>query len=94
VMVASNCASATEILERLPIDLAVLDVNLGKETSIGIADELAEQDIPFVFATDYSDSLMIPDRHAVVPVIRKPCQSVDLVKALAHARELGQSTNQ
>ncbi|MCB9386171.1 MAG: hypothetical protein H6509_16295 [Bryobacterales bacterium] len=37
----------------------MLDVNLGKETSIELAGELRERGIPFVFATGYSDSIMI-----------------------------------
>ena len=65
----------TEALQRLKTvspDLAILDVNLGNETSALIADELVRRGIPFAFATGYSDRLLIPEQFATAPVIRKP----------------------
>ena len=58
--------------ETVSPDLAILDVNLGSETSALIADELVRRGIPFAFATGYSDRLLIPERFATAPVIRKP----------------------
>ena len=37
------------------IDAALLDVSLGRETSAAIADQLLARNIPFAFATGYSD---------------------------------------
>ena len=70
-----TAASVTEALQRLETaspDLAILDVNLGDETSALIADELVRRGIPFAFATGYSDRSLIPERFATAPVIRKP----------------------
>ena len=70
-----TAASVTEALRRLETtspDLAILDVNLGDETSALIADELVRRGIPFAFATGYSDRSLIPERFATAPVIRKP----------------------
>ena len=43
------------------IDAALLDVRLGRETSAQIADQLLTRNIPFAFATGYSDSITLPD---------------------------------
>ena len=82
-MVTAN--SASEALARLQAfkpDLAVLDVNLGHETSISVAEYLDRQRVPFVFATGYGDSAMIPPSFAGVPIVRKPYDGRALVTAL------------
>lgn len=43
---------------------ALLDVNLGSETSIAVARKLADVGIPYSLATGYSDGFRIPDRSA------------------------------
>jgi len=53
-------------------DFAVLDFNLHDDTSAVIADLLLAMRVPFVFATGYGDSVMIPERFRKVPVARKP----------------------
>jgi light-regulated signal transduction histidine kinase (bacteriophytochrome)/CheY-like chemotaxis protein len=61
-----------EIAERAP-DLAVLDVNLGDDgTSAQVAEKLRALNVPFVFATGYGDSAMIPESMKTTPVVRKP----------------------
>jgi CheY-like chemotaxis protein len=66
------------------IDLAVLDVNLGGEASLPIADALLAQDIPVIFVTGYSD---LPRGHWAgnprVVLLRKPVASADLAHAIA-----------
>ena len=79
-------ASVTEALQRLEKvspDLAILDVNLGGETSALIADELARRGIPFAFATGYSDRSLIPERFGAAPVIRKPFTTSDVIGQVA-----------
>ncbi|MDQ0316478.1 HWE histidine kinase domain-containing protein [Amorphus orientalis] len=81
-----TAASASEALEkvraRLP-DVAVLDVNLGEETSIPVAEELTRRGVPFLFATGYGDGSMIPSDFAAVPVVRKPYETDALITALS-----------
>ncbi|MFO1047859.1 MAG: HWE histidine kinase domain-containing protein [Geminicoccaceae bacterium] len=87
-------ASVTEALERLEKvcpDLAILDVNLGGETSALIADELTRRRIPFAFATGYSDRSLIPERFGAAPVIRKPFDATDVIGQVAELlRDVGQ----
>ncbi|WP_018700711.1 HWE histidine kinase domain-containing protein [Amorphus coralli] len=83
VMTTASSAEALEKLRTTPPDVAVLDVNLGEETSIPVAQELARRGIPFVFATGYGDGSMIPSDFAAVPVVRKPYEVSSLISALA-----------
>lgn len=85
VEVAGNVQEALEVLQHVKVDAAVLDVNLGDETSVAIADALSRQGIPFVFATGYHDRAMIPRDHADVPVIRKPYTPDSLAESIGLA---------
>jgi len=62
--------------------LAVLDVHLNGQDVFPLADRLAEQGLPFVFATGYG-ARGIPERHAGRPVLQKPFLPDDLARALA-----------
>ena len=63
-------------------DAAVLDVNLSGESSFTVADELVERGLPFVFATGYGESVILPDRFRAVPVVSKPYDNAALRMAL------------
>ena len=91
--VVETATSASEALDRLKSfrpDVAVLDVNLGDETSLPVAEALRRNDIPFVFATGYGDSSMIPGAFSAIDVVRKPYDAKTLKQAvtgvLAEAR--------
>lgn len=93
----ATASSASEALERVKTELpdaAVLDVNLGGETSIPVAEELTRRKVPFVFATGYGDSSMIPPALASVPIVRKPCDAETLLSALARAVGAGRDAGQ
>ena len=72
-------------------DVAILDVNLGAETSLPVAEELTRRGVPFVFATGYADTTMIPPAFKSVTIVRKPYEAAALIAALtsvvAKARE-------
>ena len=61
----------------------MLDVNLGHETSIPVARELVRRNIPFVFASGYGDTVMLPEEFRSVPLVRKPYDSETLVPVMA-----------
>lgn len=65
---------------------AILDVNVGGDTSFALADLLVRVGLPFVFFTGYR-GLSIPDRFVGVPRIAKPAGWQELKKALKIARE-------
>ena len=83
VMTAASVGRAREAIAIQPIDLAVLDFNLGHETSLPVADLLAERGIPFLFATGYGDGLELPARYEAVTLVKKPYSGATLAQALA-----------
>lgn len=81
--------SASEALRRLrdfTPDVAILDVNLGSETSLPVAEELTRRNVPFVFATGYSDRSIIPASFDA-PVVRKPYEAAALIGAVMKVLE-------
>lgn len=71
---------ALNLIDPLP-DAATLDVHLGEETSLPIADALARCGVPFVFAT--ASPSLIPAEHAGTPVLQKPCSDRAILNAIA-----------
>jgi len=81
-----SVASAEEALLTIaqqPPTLAILDVNLGNGSSLPVADELERLGIPFMFATGYGDTAMIPERMRDLPIVRKPYSIESLRGALS-----------
>lgn len=85
VVTAASIKQAQREIERDAFEAAVLDVNLGNETSISIADTLRAGGVPYVFATGYGEQLRLPPEHEGVPVIQKPYTHASLAHALAAA---------
>jgi light-regulated signal transduction histidine kinase (bacteriophytochrome) len=85
VSVANSVREALAKLEQVTPDVAVLDVNLGDETSIPIAEELARRAVPFVFATGYGEQSDLIAGFPGVPVVRKPYQENILFSAIETA---------
>jgi light-regulated signal transduction histidine kinase (bacteriophytochrome)/CheY-like chemotaxis protein len=83
IRTANSVSSALALLhERLP-QHALLDVNLGVETSFEVASKLFELGVPFTFMTGYGDHLMFPAPFANVPRVRKPFTPAVLAAILA-----------
>ncbi|HXF54368.1 MAG TPA: response regulator [Hyphomicrobiaceae bacterium] len=61
------------------IDAALVDVRLGSETSASIAEILLARQIPFVFATGYTDSTILPEHLRHVPRLNKP-YAMDVIR--------------
>jgi light-regulated signal transduction histidine kinase (bacteriophytochrome) len=64
-------------------ELAVLDVNLGAETSLPIAHALKARGIPFTFATGYGEQLQLPPELDDAPIMQKPYNAASLRRAIA-----------
>jgi DNA-binding NtrC family response regulator len=62
---------------------ALLDIDLGGETAIELADELARLSVPFIFITGLDNSVAVPQQHADKPRIDKPFDPETLAKAVA-----------
>jgi CheY-like chemotaxis protein len=73
-----TAAKALEAIAAEIPDVAILDIDLGEGTSVDVADELARQSVPFIFAATEIDMPLIPPRHRDVPTAPKP-YSADIV---------------
>lgn len=77
-----DVAAGLALIEREPLDAALLDVNLEGESSFPIADRLAENDVPHLFLTGY-DGWSLPDAYRDAPRIAKPFAVDRVIGALA-----------
>ena len=82
VTTAASVAEALTAIDARTFDVALLDFNLGEETSIVVADALAARNIPFAFATGYDGHLQNRG-HPAAPVIGKPYGTTQLGPLLA-----------
>lgn len=66
------------------VDAAVLDVSLGGEAVVPVAEALAGRGVPVVFLTGYGREAL-PEPLRGRPVLRKPCRAGALLAALERA---------
>jgi light-regulated signal transduction histidine kinase (bacteriophytochrome)/CheY-like chemotaxis protein len=72
-VVASVDAAISEVETRSePYDFAMLDINLGVETSFPVALELRDRGVPFIFASGYGEDGSMPEEVSNVLVVSKP----------------------
>ena len=83
VELVATTRDARRAIELNKFDAAILDVNLYTETSFPIAEDLQERSIPFVFATGYGETVVVPDRFKHVHIVSKPYAEDTLRAALA-----------
>ncbi|MBO0344680.1 GAF domain-containing protein [Roseibium sp. CAU 1637] len=89
IILANNVSSALNAIEANEFDLAILDINLGKETSFPVAELLLKMQVPFIFASGYDDtSLMDKNNFEDVPLLSKPFSKQSLVEALGSEMDL------
>jgi CheY-like chemotaxis protein len=75
-------ASALAVIETLPFDCALLDVNLNGVSVAPVADRLAVLGKRYVFLTGYARH-RLPDGHGHVACVAKPVKIEVLMAALA-----------
>ena len=85
---ARTVAEALDLLAQDSPTAAVLDLNLGGENSLAVADALAARRIPFLVATGYG-AAGLPPAHRHVPVLPKPYDPADLTTMLDRLCRLG-----
>lgn len=60
VEIAVNLTQASTLMAKHTFDFALLDVDLGQETSFGFAQELAGRGVPFGFVSGYDEGADFP----------------------------------
>jgi light-regulated signal transduction histidine kinase (bacteriophytochrome) len=88
VYTAATADRALVLIDEREIDFAILDFNLGDETSLAVAHVLAERKVPFAFATGYGDAPEVRGTLARIEVIRKPYNVTTLAVAITAAGPL------
>jgi len=86
VSVVSSVAGATALLGKDRPDLALLDFNLGAESSEPIARALDEIGIPYWFVTGYGDAIAQLGETAARGILQKPYSAADLSGILEEMR--------
>ena len=80
---ATSVAGALKLVAQEPIDLALLDVNLGPgEHGYKVADALAGRGVPFAFVTGYGVE-SLPSNWRGRPTLQKPFQMAMLRRSVA-----------
>ena len=79
---------ALAALDNCVPDLAILDVNLGADTSEPVAQKLEAMNVPFAFSTGYSSGKSkVPARFPKAPCLSKPVQPAQIVRLIRDALE-------
>ena len=82
VRTAASVGEALALIEAELFDLAILDFNLGNEDCLPIAERLAAEHVPIVFATGFGDDLKVNGAWSTVPVLKKPYSFSDLERII------------
>ena len=80
---ARSLQAGLSLVKGETIDLALVDVSLGRETSAPIADELIARKVPFAFVTGYSDIAVLPEHLRKKPRLSKPYVLADVRRIIA-----------
>lgn len=80
--IAGSNAAARALIDGGAISFAMLDINLGRETSEEIAELLESMGIPFIFASGYGERAPSVDRFGQTPVVTKPYSHSDVRVAI------------
>ncbi|WP_315782132.1 HWE histidine kinase domain-containing protein [Bradyrhizobium sp. SZCCHNPS1003] len=79
---AASVGQALKAIERAVPGFALLDINLGAESSLPVGLRLKELGVPFMFATGYGERAPIPPELSDAPIIQKPYTRELVEKAL------------
>ncbi|QPQ56181.1 GAF domain-containing protein [Allosphingosinicella flava] len=82
VVTAASVGVALALIEEARPDVAMLDINLGDQTSFPIANRLSEKGIPFLFATGYGEQAQLPPDHKARVVLQKPYTLKNVARAM------------
>ncbi|WP_159982928.1 MULTISPECIES: HWE histidine kinase domain-containing protein [unclassified Novosphingobium] len=86
--IAGSVDTAMGVLDAAEVSFAMLDVNLGKDTSAPIASALQERGIPFIFASGYGERSLQNGDFRRVPVVTKPYGERDVRAAIGRVMKV------
>ena len=77
----TSMADALRAIDEVKPDAAVLDLKLGNELALPVADALETARVPFIIITGHARDI-VPDRHRHRPYLAKPYTSDALLAVL------------
>lgn len=84
VLTAGRVRPALKAIQDRDVDLAIVDLNLGGESCLPLAEQLRERGVPILFASG-SDGGQVPGRYRHCPLLQKPYRPSELLDAIACA---------
>ena len=81
VTAAATVEQALELIAANDFDVAMLDMNLNGDRTHAVADALARNGVPFLFATGYAGRMR--EGYGIRPILTKPYQPHQLETILA-----------
>lgn len=82
VTTAGSVAGALESIERDQPELAILDYNLGTESSDPVAERLRELGVPFILATGYGELEEKLEESGALGLLKKPYGKTEIAAAM------------
>lgn len=89
VTAAANVASAFAALSAAMPDFAVLDFELGAETSEPVAEVVQARNVPFLFLSGYSEHDGRFDRWRGIPILTKPLSAAQIARRIRDVLKAG-----
>ncbi len=86
IFTVSTVPRAERILKAERLDFALLDINLGRSTSLGFAELLREAGIPFIFASGYGESEPLAEACGGALLVTKPYTRGTLATAIVKCK--------
>lgn len=83
ITTASSSEDALQKIRYVKPDVAILDVNLGHETSVAVAEELKRRGIPFMLTTGYGDRSGLVEQFSEVTILNKPYEAAAIISSLS-----------
>jgi len=82
VAIAGRMEQAEKLAAEIPLDLAIVDVNLNGQQTYPLAAILTDRGVPFIFATGYGAS-GLKEEWRKIPTLQKPFQETKLAEAIS-----------
>ena len=79
---ATNLRQGMDFAHNLDFDFALLDIRLGDDASVPIAEKLRDRNLPFAFVTGFEDESILPAHLRSVPRFAKPYPIASILGAI------------
>ena len=86
IVMARSVGEAMSAIDNHSFDLALLDLQLGDENGLVVADHCTAKNIPIIFSTGYGD-VLLPVTFSSEQMLTKPYTVADLERAIARLQD-------